>query len=69
VANNTSNNNTYDGFVSSDLSTFTGNTGSANGRYGFNIACPVNLIGNTAVGDKSGDHIGAGCNRVDNLGF
>jgi parallel beta-helix repeat protein len=69
VANNTANNNTFDGLVSSDLSTFTGNTGSANGRYGFNINCPVNLIGNTAVGDPSGDHITVGCNSLDNLGF
>jgi hypothetical protein len=68
VANNTSSNNVFDGFVSADLSTFTGNTGSANSRYGFNIVCPVNLIGNTGI-DKSGNHIGAGCNLLDNLGF
>jgi hypothetical protein len=68
VANNTASGNAFFGFVSSDLSTFTGNTGSANTRIGFFIDCPVNLIGNTGI-DPSGNHVGSGCNLVDNLGF
>jgi hypothetical protein len=38
----------------SSLSTFVNDIASLNGRYGFNLVCPDNLLNVTAIGNKSG---------------
>ncbi len=50
--------------------TYTGNASDNNGRYGFDVICPDNLIGNTAQQNTTNfTSSGSGCNKVNNVGF
>jgi hypothetical protein len=56
-------------FNSEQGSTVSGNTASSNGGTGIDVACPANVIGNTAVANV-GRNLrlnGAGCTNTNNL--
>jgi hypothetical protein len=70
---NTADNN-GEGFFSRQGSTFVNNTADGNVDFGFDVICPVNLIGNTAQDNgiapfTSGGGTTSGCNLQINLGF
>ena len=68
---NTAFGNTFDGFVAGGLSTFVNDIASVNGRYGFNLLCPDNLLNVTAIGNKSGFNYNfttSGCQLINAVG-
>jgi parallel beta-helix repeat protein len=71
LSGNTASKNVSFGIEVGASSTLTGNTASAN-NVGFNVVCPVNVVGNTAVGNTQFDidvnALGAvRCNFINNL--
>jgi hypothetical protein len=67
---NTADSNGVDGFFSEEGTGFNGNTADDN-EFGFEVNCPVNLLGNTAE-DNTNLPISTsslGCNLQNNLGF